>query len=78
MAFENLDPQDKAILDAIVAGKTDDEVTAEFSVDAEKIAQLKGHLANDAEEVEVSEEEILTGEASGTDESEGGGGEDAI
>lgn len=68
MAFENLDPQDKAILDAIVAGKTDDEVTAEFSVDAEKIAQLKGHLANNAEEVEVS----------GTDESEGGEGEDTL
>lgn len=46
MSFENLDPQDKAILDAMVAGKSDEEVKAEFGVSDEDVSRLRGHLAN--------------------------------
>jgi len=49
MSFENLDAQDKAICDAIVAGATDESIVSDFGVDSDKIAQLRGHIANNPE-----------------------------
>ena len=67
MSYENLDPQDKAICGAIIAGKTDEEIKAEFSVDDDKCSQLHGHIANNppAGEKEEGADESSVGEEGG-------------
>ena len=46
-----LDPQDQGIVDAFKAGKTDEEIKAEFGVDDAKLTQLRG-----VDQEEVKEE----------------------
>lgn len=49
MAFENLDAQDKAICDAMVAGTPDAQIMEEFDVTEEKLGQLRSVVAEAGE-----------------------------
>jgi len=44
MSYENLDAQDRAVCDAIVAGQSDSEIVLEFSVEEERVAMLRNHI----------------------------------
>lgn len=48
MSLDNLDVQDKAICEALAAGKSEEEVMQEFGVDADKIAQLRSVVGEGA------------------------------
>lgn len=45
--IENLDPQDREIIEAMMSGATDSEIAEKFEVGEDKIGQLRGHLVNE-------------------------------
>lgn len=44
-SYQNLDPQDAAICEALEAGKSDADIMTEFGVGEEKLAQLRPVVA---------------------------------
>ena len=50
--IENLDPQDREIIEAIQNGKTDSEIATDFGVSEDKVVSLRGHLVNENDTVE--------------------------
>lgn len=70
MAYDNFDPQDKEICEAIEAGATDETLVEQFGVDSDKIAQLRGAVeaekdGGEAPAEETPADEIGEGEPSG-------------
>jgi len=49
MSYDNLDAQDRAICEAIEAGKDDGELVREFGVNADKINQFRSVVAENGD-----------------------------
>ena len=52
-----LDQNHQDIIDAINAGKSDEEIVAELNVTQEQVASMHGHIENNPEETNESEDD---------------------
>lgn len=68
--FDHLDGQDKAICEAVVAGKTNEEIVAELGVAEDKVVALRTYASTAEDKVAEPTEEVKVDEPADVDESE--------